>query len=226
MAFLRCRGYLPHLESPNSTYFLTFRLVGSVPIKIIENWKFERKGIQERAEKQSRPLSEYERERLKYLFSTRIEKYLDRLHGECWLKDPVIAQMVVDALKYFDGTRYQLHAWCIMPNHVHVVFTVISTAGELNSNLIPILHSWKSYTAHRANRILRRNGTFWQDEYYDRLIRSDEEFAHYIDYTLQNPLKAKLCRNWQDWPWGGCSEKVRQLLSSQSLAGETPAPRC
>jgi len=123
MAILRCRGYLPHLESLNSTYFLTFRLAGSVPREVIESWKFERKEISKRAKRQSRPHSEYEQERLKYLFSARIEKYLDRLHGECWLKNPVIAQMVVDALKYFEGTRYHLHAWCVMPNHLHVVFT-------------------------------------------------------------------------------------------------------
>ena len=125
--------------------------------------------IQE-AERQKRQLSEYEKKRLKYLFSRNIERYLDQLYGECWLKDPAIAQLTVDSLKYFDGTRYRLHAWCVMPNHVHVVFTAVSTGSKLDSDLIPILHSWESYTAHRANKILGRNGAFWQDEYYDRLI--------------------------------------------------------
>jgi REP element-mobilizing transposase RayT len=213
MALLRYRGYLPHLESSNSTYFLTFRLIGSVPARVIENWKLERKEIRDRVERQKRTLTAYERKRLKYLFSVRIEKYLDQLSGQCWLKDPVLAKMVVDALKYFDGIHYNIHAWCVMPNHVHVVFTVTSKTGGLDSSLIPIIHSWKSYTAHKANKILKRKGAFWQDEYYDRLIRSNEEFAHYIDYTLQNPVKAKLCATWPDWPWNGCSEKVKQSLS-------------
>ena len=163
--------------------------------------------------------------RLKYLNSRRIERYLDQLYGECWLKEPAIAQCMVDALKWFDGSRYRLHAWCVMPNHVHVVFTAISGDAKFESDLISIVHSWKSYTAHQANKILGRNGPFWQDEYYDRLIRSDEEMTHYIDYTLQNPLKAKLCKNWDDWPWSGCSEQIRQILTQEPPAGGTPAPR-
>ena len=225
MSFLRRRGYLPHLEHPNSTYFVTFRLIGSIPHKVVESWKAERKEIREEAERHGRPLSKHEQTRLKRLFSARTEKYLDQLYGECWLKNPVIAEIVLNALKYFDGTRYRLHAWCVMPNHVHVVFTTLPTGAELQSHLIPILHSWKSYTAHRANKVLRRVGPFWQDEYYDRLIRSDNELAHYIHYTLQNPVKANLSEDWKEWAWSGCSEKVRRFLNGQPLAGGTPAPQ-
>jgi REP element-mobilizing transposase RayT len=216
LPILRCRKYLPHLESPDSTYFVTFRLTGSVPEKLIDSWRSERLEIIQPAEKQRRQLSKYEKERLEYLFSKNIERYLDQLHGECWLKDQAIAQLVVDTLKYFDGVRYRLHVWCVMPNHVHVVFTAISKGGKFDSDLIPILHSWKSYTAHRANKILRRQGAFWQNEYHDHVIRSDEDFAHCIDYTLLNPVKARLCQHWQQWQWSGCSEKIWRLLTNRS----------
>jgi REP element-mobilizing transposase RayT len=99
-----------------------------------------------------------------------------------------------------------------MPNHVHVVFKMISKNVDLHSDLAPILHSWKSFTAKRANEILRREGIFWQREYYDHVIRSDEEFGHYVNYTLQNPVKAGLCNNWTQWPWSGCSQEIKMMM--------------
>src|SRR5437762_3341072 len=116
LSILRYRRYLPHLESPNSTYFVTFRLAGSIPKERIESWKFERSEIIQEAERQRRQLSKIEKERLKYLFSSKIENYLDQLRGECTLKDPAVAYLVVEALNYFNGDRYQLHAWCVMSN--------------------------------------------------------------------------------------------------------------
>jgi REP element-mobilizing transposase RayT len=210
----RYRRYLPHLETQDATYFVTFRLEGSVPAKVVENWKSERDEILNLAVTHKRPLSEHEKRRLKYLFCRKIDDYIDKGHGDCWLKNPVIAQLVVKALRYFDSQRYYLHAWCVMPNHVHVVFTVISNGDESDSDLDPILHSWKSFTAHEANKILRRMGKFWQGEYYDHLIRCDEDFGHSVDYTLENPIKAGLCIHWYQWPWSGCSEKIRLLLNN------------
>jgi len=208
----RRRKTLPHLETNSGTYFVTFRLADSVPKSQIEDWKSEREEIRKNAERQGRRLTEYEEQRLKYVFSEKIEQYLDQGRGECWLKDPVIAQVVIDALKYFDAIRYVLYAWCVMPNHIHVVFKTISKNGDLRSDLIPILHSWKSFTSKRINTILRRQGNFWQHEYYDHLIRSDEEFGHCINYTLQNPVKAGLCTHWQQWPWTGCSDMIKSMM--------------
>ena len=154
---LRYRRYLPHLEFPNSTYFVTFRLEGALPQSVLENWRFERVQIQKQTERQKRQLTEYEKKRLKYLFSRKVEEYLDQLYEECWLKDPAVAQVVVNTLRHFDGSRYVLHAWCVMPNHVHVVITAISKS-KAASDLIPILHSWKSYTAHKAIRFYKELG--------------------------------------------------------------------
>ena len=139
-----------------------------------------------------RPLSEHEQQRLQKLHSERVETYLDAGHGECWLRQAAIAQLVADALRHFNAQRYRLHAWCIMPNHVHVIVDPIA-----GNELPAVLHSWKSFTAKAANRILSRTGEFWQTEYYDHLIRDEGDYAHALRYLLENPVVAGL----RDWPW-------------------------
>ena len=218
----RERGYLPHLEFEGRSYFVTFRLADSVPAQLLEAWKQEREDVLKRAQEQNRKVSEYEAQRLKYLYSERVERYLDSGAGECWLKNPEVARVVVDALKYFDGDRYDLHSWCVMPNHVHALFRPKPQPGglKLDSLLIPTLHSWKSFTANEANRILGRQGKFWQQEYYDSLVRSDRQFALYIRYILENPVQAGLCKLWEDWPWSGCSNEIRGWLSETKVGGQ------
>ncbi len=208
----RSRGYLPHWEKSGSTYFVTFRLADSLPGFILRRWAFERKDIEARARAQNRELTKYECERLAALFSERVDKYLDLGAGRRWLVMPDIAALVVSALKFMDGQRYALHAWCVMPNHVHVVVTPVRKFENAKGQLGSILHSWKSYTAKEANRILRRTGEFWCREYYDHLIRDGEEHSFYIGYTLNNPVKAGFCKAWDEWPWSGCSTAVRPTL--------------
>ncbi len=104
-----------------------------------------------------------------------------------------MATAIAESLKHFADQRYDLIAWCVMPNHVHVVFTPF--AGE---TLDDILHSWKSYTAHRACEMLRLT-RFWAREYFDRIIRNGRDLANTIAYVRNNPSKARLT----DWPWIG-----------------------
>jgi REP element-mobilizing transposase RayT len=103
-----------------------------------------------------------------------------------------LADKVASALCHFDGQRYRLFAWCIMPNHVHVVVRILP-----NWTPASILHSWKSFTAKRANQVLRSHEAFWQREYYDHLIRDEGEFVRSIRYVAENPAKARL----ENWPW-------------------------
>ena len=103
-----------------------------------------------------------------------------------------IAAVVADTLRLFDEKKYRLFAWCIMPNHVHVVMRVFPT-----HELADVLHSWKSYTAKEANRILNKHGAFWQREYYDHLLRDEAEFERALKYVVENPVKAGL----KDWGW-------------------------
>ncbi len=184
--------YLPHWTREGAAYAVTFRLGDSLPQAVLKTWLAERQNIVRTAEHMGRPLSEQEQQRLQKLHSERVETYLDAGHGECWLRQPAIAQLVADALRHFDGQRYRLHAWCIMPNHVHVI------VEPLPGHALPaLLHSWKSFTAKAANRLLGRTGEFWQTEYYDHLIRDEGDYAHALSYLLENPIVAGL----SDWPW-------------------------
>jgi len=185
-------AYLPHWTRDGETYAVTFRLGDSLPASVLEGWLFERNDIVKTARQLDRPLSEDEENRLQHLHSERVEAYLDAGHGACWMRQPGIAQIVADALRFFDGQRYRLHAWCVMPNHVHVILT--PTAGH---TLTSVLHSWKSFTAKAANCQLGRTGAFWQEEYYDHLIRNADDYAHALRYLAENPTKAGLT----DWPW-------------------------
>jgi REP element-mobilizing transposase RayT len=126
------------------------------------------------------------------LLARRIEKTLDTGAGECFLRIPGIARLVVNSLEEFDGSRYRLFAWSVMPNHVHVLF---ETVGKIQ--LAGVLHSWKSFSAKAANRILGQSGEFWQREYYDHLIRDADEFDRALKYVKENPGKAGL----ENWPW-------------------------
>ncbi|MFO7900104.1 MAG: transposase [Planctomycetota bacterium] len=187
-------AYLPHWTLSGGTYFLTFRLGDSLPQSVVERWTTERDAILQRSREAGRQPTQAERARLLRLFSEKVETYLDEARGACWLKQPDVADLVQQALLRFDGERYDLIAWAIMPNHVHVV--VRPRAGH---ELPDILHSWKSYTANQANQHLQRQGRFWQPEYYDHLVRDENDLAHCVGYTYTNPDRAGL----DDWPWRG-----------------------
>jgi REP element-mobilizing transposase RayT len=183
---------LPHWEVEEAVYLVTFRLADSLPKQALQKLDWERKDIQATASQIGRSLTVDERKRLAQLHARRVERTLDAGAGECFLKNPPIARLVVSALKEFDGSRYWLFAWSVMPNHVHVILQTIG-----NISLSRILHSWKSYSAKAANQILGRSGEFWQREYHDHLIRNPAEFDRAVRYTTENPSKVGL----KNWPW-------------------------
>ena len=210
----RDRGYLPHFELENSTYFVTFRLSGTLPKKVVDEFEHERQIISRMAQRENRELTEQEQAQLKYLESTKIQQYLDKGIGDCWLKEPAVARMVKESIHHFDGSRFESHALCIMPNHVHWLLTPlqITLPFGADSLLSSVMHSIKSYTSHQANKLLKRGGSFWSREYYDHLIRSSEQFGRLVIYILQNPVKAGLCNTWDQWPWTTCGERIRAAL--------------
>ena len=187
----RTRGYLPHWERNDGTYFVTFRLGDSLPKTALEELVRQRRMLTA-ARNSGRKLLPVESVTKKRLSSSRIEAYLDSGAGECWFKRPELAAVVANSLKFWDHKRYQLEAWCVMPNHVHVLFWLFN--GE---SLASILGSWKKFTSRRINAMVNRRGRLWQDESYDHLIRDEQEFARAVQYILDNPRKAGLSA----WPW-------------------------
>jgi menaquinone-specific isochorismate synthase len=147
-----------------------------------------------------RQLSPEEQKRLRALQTRRIERLLDRGAGSCLLANPRIARAMSEVLSHFDGSRYELFAWCVMPNHVHAV--VRPLGGHALSE---ILHSWKSYSNRVVNRVLGKSGAIWQREYYDHLVRDEEDFLRCVRYVIANPRKAGL----RDWPWVGSAVRTQ-----------------
>jgi REP element-mobilizing transposase RayT len=182
------RGYLLHFDAEGQTQTMTFRLFDSMPQEVLEAW---------REELSSLPEKEHDLERRK-----RIDAYLDRGHGSCYLREDRIAEIVQNALLYFDSERYFLHAWVVMPNHVHVLYT-----PQAGWELSQIAHSWKSYTANACNKALGRKGEFWQREPFDRYIRDEKHFANAVRYIENNPVKAGLCEKPEDWRWSSAHYK-------------------
>ena len=151
------RDHLPHLKREGASYFVTFRLAGTLPGSELVKLKHEREAILHQALAAKRPLTWAEQEELFRWYSTRVDQHLDAGLGDCWLRDPRIAEVVAAALRFHAGQRYDLLSWVIMPNHLHLV-----VRPHPGITLSQILKSWKGFSAREANRILQRQGTFWQ----------------------------------------------------------------
>jgi menaquinone-specific isochorismate synthase len=204
---VRTRGFLPHLEKKDGIYFITFRLADSLPGKIRDQYKDEKEKIERslNAIKENYP---YEKRKAERLLRRFIENVLDSGHGECNLANPEIAEIMSGALKFFDGKRYELLAWCLMPNHVHVVVKIYGY-----DSLRTVVKSWKGFTAYKVNKILGRKGTFWYREYYDHLIRDEKELCNAISYVIGNPIKANL----KDWKWVWVNENAFEIQREQIM---------
>jgi type I restriction enzyme R subunit/putative DNA methylase len=195
---------LPHIKKEGATYFVTFRLADSLPAIEVDRLVRERAALLAGALAHKRPLTWHEEQQLWAWYSEKVERLLDAGHGGCWLRRADVAGLAANALKFFDGQRYELRSWVVMPNHVHAV--VWPRPGHTLSR---ILHSWKSYTAMQANRLLRREREiFWQKESYDHWIRDDEERARLVAYVEVNPVKARLCARPEEWPWSSAHDRA------------------
>ena len=182
------RGYLPHFDGGEIPQFVTVHLGDALPQKVVERWKLEL----EREKDEEAKIERYKR----------VESYLDKGIGECHLRKREIAELVQDSLLYFDGERYKLVSWTIMPNHIHVLLQ-----PQGGNELSQIIHSLKSYTANKANKILERQGKFWQEDYYDRYIRNHEHFQNTVKYIDMNPVKAGLCKDPIEWEFGSAGRR-------------------
>ncbi|HEX6982988.1 MAG TPA: transposase [Balneolaceae bacterium] len=126
------------------------------------------------------------------------------------LKIPV-TQVVEEALHYRDSKKYDLYVYCLMPNHVHLVFQHLNNASSSKSfPITEIMKGLKRYTALKCNKTLGRKGAFWQSESYDRVIRNQDELEKTIRYTLNNPIKAGLVNYWQEWPYNYCKPEFKE----------------
>jgi len=197
------RRNLPHIQPRGATFLVNFRLAGSLPVEVVERLRAETEqlenillGIKDRDEK--RVLRDQEQRRL-------FAKWDDELHnsktGPFWLKDERIAKIVANSILYHDSNWFDVLAYCIMPNHVHMVLMPHQSSDTTDFSLTKIMHNIKRNSANHANKVLGRTGAFWQHENYDHVVRDDGELERIVKYVLYNPVKAGLVKEQTDWPW-------------------------
>lgn len=185
------RNHLPHWRQAGVTYFVTTRLADSVPHSTLRQWTKERdiwlhaNGCADKSDIEQLP--DKTRHEYHTRFTAKFHEYLDSGWGECWLRRPEAAAIVAGALRHFDGERYVLDDCVVMPNHLHALVTP-NPPHELSD----ILHSWKLFSARAINKLLGREGPFWQAESFNHIVRSEAQFERFRCYIADNPVKARL----------------------------------
>ena len=200
------RRNLPHLQPRGATFLVNFRLAGSLPLKVIQKLKVESDELEARLSKIKSLQEKYElkdREQRRFF-----GKWDEALHqskiGPIYLKDSNIAKIVAESIMYHNGDWFDVEAYCIMPNHVHLVLTPCDVSDTEDYSLTKIMHNIKRNSAYQANKFLGRTGAFWQHENYDHFARDEAELERIIKYVLYNPVKANLVKDYKDWKWTYC----------------------
>ena len=210
---------LPHRHQQGATAFVTFRLADSIPVDRLRDW------IRERDQfllKNPKPWTEAQWNSYECDFPRKLENWLDEAYGSCALREERAARIMEAALSHFDGERYILDAFVIMPNHVHAIIKPM-----LGHDVGSILHSWKSYTAKKINEASGKTGNFWQHESFDHLVRSVAQLEKVRRYIRENPTQAGL----NDGFVQGCGSGLKTTPETGGSTVEpcethAPTPRC
>ena len=201
------RRFLPHRDEPGIIQFITYRLADSIPSTLLVQIENEIRSV-------SPKQMDAERRR-------KIEKMLDMGHGSGILRNPRAAECVITGWKHFEGKRYNLIAWVVMPNHVHVLIRQFE-----GQSMAKIIQSWKSFTGRQLKAEFPHvcvNGQFWLREYWDRYIRDENHFRKAVEYIQMNPVKAGLAATPADWPYCAVNSPLGTPSSSSGeLEIESP----
>ncbi|MEP6895285.1 MAG: transposase [Chloroflexota bacterium] len=196
------RRNLPHIHPEDYPLFITFRLADSLPIEVLKELQTQRQHELNFTKSQS-PDEIYKIEKKHFgLYDT----WLDQCRsGPHWLEDKNIAEIVAKKIHSLNSKYFHLLAYCIMPNHVHLL--IESVIGDRIQHrgktakypITDALRLLKGGTARACNLKLARSGQFWNHESYDHYVRDEQELERVIKYILYNPVKAKLVENWKKW---------------------------
>ncbi len=208
--------HLPHWHPPNATFFVTFRLAGSLPRSALQT--LDREWEEEKTSLASR-FQGIELERQRYALSkkyfARFDDLLHRSTGPRWLSDPRLAGVVRGEIHALHPEHYHLMAFCIMPNHVHLLIDLQDIPdpppqrmGQTFTALSHALYLLKGRTGHACRQLLGGNGPFWQHESYDHVVRDEAELKRIVWYILNNPVKAGLVKTWRDWTFTFVNENL------------------
>jgi putative transposase len=206
---------LPHFHHIGASFFVTWRLYDSLPYEVIEKFKIERDTELTLLKSKELSLEEMALAELRIhnQYFLQFDNALDKIEmGLHCLKNENIANIIADKLKSYDGLYYSLEAYCIMSNHVHALFDfsiqVERLGNELNEKnykqLSEVMRLIKGGTSRAANKILTKQGSFWEEEYFDRYIRNANHKEIATKYILNNPVKAKICQDAKVYPYNYC----------------------
>lgn len=190
------RRNLPHLYYNEGIYFVTFRLYGSIHLN-------ELKQLQKQIQDNQR-LQPHEQKKLFKKYDLLLDNQQNRIQH---LQENEIMDICKSSIHYHDGKEYELICYCIMPNHIHLIFELINK----NKLVGDIVGSIKKYIARRANKVLKQKGKFWQTESFDRLIRDEVELYFTIKYVLMNPVNAGLVSGWNEWQGTFCKTEFKVI---------------
>lgn len=211
---------LPHWHPSNATFFVTFRLAGSLPYQVIEQLRREQEAEEQRLARryQAKALNE-QRYRLSKRMFARYDDYLDCGEGPRWLADPRVAEMVKREIHNLHPQTYHLVAYCIMPNHVHLLIDLQDIPdlqplrpGQHYTALSHAMRLLKGRTGYLGRKMVGGSGAFWQHESYDHAVRDERELMRIVKYILDNPVKAGLVADWQEYPFLFADEECRANL--------------
>jgi REP-associated tyrosine transposase len=193
------RRHLPHWIPDGHPIFLTWNLKGALPAHRIEELRGERERLEGLPAVKGESKLERGRRIGKLLFA-RTDRILDvAVDGPLDLKEPKNAEIVQHRILTEATERYDLLAWCVMANHVHVLLTPLQKLAKVTQYL-------KGGTAFEINgRQGQRGRVFWQDESFDHWVRDADEVIRIIQYIESNPVAAGLCRRPEDWPWSSAA---------------------
>ncbi len=185
----------PHWSQNGAIVFVTFRTHDSIPSAIVAQWDLEKQQwLASRGYSEPRrwsdivpTLTEKDRAEFQRHFERTRDDFLDGCAGRCLLRRPEFAQIVAQSLLHFDGVRYRMGDFIVMPNHVHLLCAFPSPESMAGA-----FDSWLHYTAVRINRALGESGRFWQGEPFDHLVRSWTQYEYFREYIAANPVKAGL----------------------------------
>ena len=201
--------HLPHYQPAEAEFHIMFRLVGSLPNEAIEQMRAERAAMQRKILELKNKGQKIAKRDLHEAYFAKFDQLLSSsTTGPTWLGIDKVAEIVAEAIHFRDGKEFDLFAYTIMPNHVHMVLRHLGR-DEIVGNVKPlfrILQSLKRYTALWCNRALGRSGTFWQDESFDHVIADEEELERTIWYVLENPVQAGLVKDSKEWRWSYVKE--------------------
>lgn len=188
---------LPHIQLPEATYFVTYRLAGSMPQSKIVQLQEEYQAKQPRMTKEIPETKADKKPDAHFEYFKTVDLFLDKnLNEPYWLKEEQIAKIIAESLHFLACSKINLWAFCIMSNHVHAVLDIINPADDL----FAIMQQHKSFTASQCNKLLQRNGQFWERETYDHIIRPGN-FETIVAYVINNPVVAGFVMDWRQWKW-------------------------